>query len=42
MLHLPRRKNLAAWEAMVERLKHPKDIVEIALVGKYADLTIPT
>ena len=39
MLHLPRRKkNLAAWEAMVERLTHPKDIVEIGLVGKYAGL----
>ena len=39
MLHLPRRKkNLAAWESMVDRLKHPKDIVEIALVGKYAGL----
>jgi CTP synthase len=39
MLRLPRRKkNLAAWEAMVDRLKHPKDVVEIALVGKYAGL----
>jgi CTP synthase len=39
MLRLARRKkNLAAWEAMVDRLKHPKDIVEIGLVGKYAGL----
>ena len=39
MLRLPRRKkNLAAWEAMVDRLKHPKDVVEIGLVGKYAGL----
>jgi CTP synthase len=39
MLRLPaRKKNMAAWETMVERLKHPKDIVEIALVGKYAGL----
>ncbi|HPW18481.1 MAG TPA: CTP synthase [Candidatus Aminicenantes bacterium] len=39
MLRLPARKgDLAAWEAMVERLKRPKDIVEIAIVGKYAGL----
>jgi CTP synthase len=39
MLRLPRqKKNLAAWEAMVDRLKHPKDVVEIGLVGKYAGL----
>ena len=39
MLRLPRRKkNLAAWEAMVDRIKHPKDEVEIGLVGKYAGL----
>ncbi|MCX6568617.1 MAG: CTP synthase [Candidatus Aminicenantes bacterium] len=39
MLHLPRRKkNLAAWEAMVDRIKNPKDVVEIGLVGKYAGL----
>lgn len=39
MLHLPRRKkNLAAWEAMVDRIKNPKDEVEIGLVGKYAGL----
>jgi len=39
MLRLPRRKkNLASWEAMVDRVKHPKDEVEIGLVGKYAGL----
>jgi CTP synthase len=39
MLHLPRRKkNLTAWETMVDRLKNPKDVVEIGLVGKYAGL----
>jgi len=39
MLRLPaRKKNMAAWEAMVGRLKHPKDVVEIGLVGKYAGL----
>jgi CTP synthase len=39
MLRLPRRKkNLASWEAMVDRIKHPKDEVEIGLVGKYAGL----
>ena len=39
MLRLPRRKkNMAAWEAMVGRIKAPKDVVEIGLVGKYAGL----
>jgi len=39
MLRLPRRKkNLAAWESMVDRIKNPKDEVEIGLVGKYAGL----
>lgn len=39
MLRLPcRKKNLAAWEAMVDRIKNPKDEVEIGLVGKYAGL----
>ena len=39
MLRLPRRKkNLAAWEAMVDRIKNPKGEVEIGLVGKYAGL----
>jgi CTP synthase len=39
MLRLPRRKkNLASWEAMVDRIKNPRDEVEIGLVGKYAGL----
>ena len=39
MLHLPRRKkNLARWEALVDRVKNPKDEVDIGLVGKYAGL----
>ena len=39
MLRLPRRKkNLAAWEGMVDRIRNPKDVVEIGLVGKYAGL----
>jgi CTP synthase len=39
MLRLPRRKrNLAAWETMAERIRNPKDEVEIGLVGKYAGL----
>jgi CTP synthase len=39
MLRLPRRKkNLARWEALVDRVKNPKDEVDIGLVGKYAGL----
>jgi len=39
MLRLPRhKKNLAAWEGMVDRIKNPRDIVDIGLVGKYAGL----
>ncbi len=30
--------NLAAWETIVERIKHPAKNVTIALVGKYIDL----
>lgn len=30
--------DLAAWEAMVHRLKHPKHTVNIGLVGKYVEL----
>ncbi|MEW6325708.1 MAG: CTP synthase [Nitrospirota bacterium] len=30
--------NLAAWEALVERIRHPKSEVRIGLVGKYLDL----
>jgi CTP synthase len=29
---------LAEWRALVERIKAPKDVVRIALVGKYVDL----
>ena len=32
----PRRRNLAGWRKMVERMHHPLDEVNIALVGKYA------
>ncbi|MGZ7046304.1 MAG: CTP synthase, partial [Candidatus Aminicenantales bacterium] len=39
MLRLPRRKkNLSKWEALVERIRNPKDEVNIGLVGKYAGL----
>ncbi|MFO7734095.1 MAG: CTP synthase [Candidatus Aminicenantes bacterium] len=39
LLELPRRKNsLSRWESMVDRIKKPKDQVDIALVGKYAGL----
>lgn len=38
-LHLERRvPDLADWSQMVERLKHPKQTVSIALVGKYVKL----
>ncbi len=30
-------RNLAEWAAMVDRLKSPKDVVEIGLVGKYVE-----
>jgi CTP synthase len=39
MLHLPRAKrNLSRWEALVDKIKNPKDEVDIGLVGKYAGL----
>ncbi len=39
MLRLPRRKkNLARWQALVDRVRSPKDEVDIGLVGKYAGL----
>ena len=40
MLRLPRRrkKDLSRWQALVEKVKNPKDEVDIALVGKYAGL----
>nr|PZN69169.1 MAG: CTP synthase [Bacillota bacterium] len=34
----PRTPDLAEWEALVERAKHPEHEVEIALVGKYVAL----
>ncbi|MEW6681583.1 MAG: CTP synthase [Nitrospirota bacterium] len=38
-LHLPSRPaNLAAWEQLVERIKHPHASVKIALIGKYLGL----
>lgn len=30
--------DLAEWEAFVERIKNPKSVVDIALVGKYTEL----
>jgi CTP synthase len=30
--------NLDSWQALVERIKRPKPVVEIALVGKYIEL----
>ena len=39
LLRLPaRRRHLADWEALLDRIKNPKDEVDIALVGKYAGL----
>jgi CTP synthase len=37
-LHPP-PANLSAWEALVASLEHPKHSVDIAIVGKYVDLT---
>ena len=34
----PRRRRLSQWKRMVDRMKNPKDKVNIALVGKYAGL----
>jgi len=31
----PRRKDLKDWHALLERVKHPKNEVKIAVVGKY-------
>jgi CTP synthase len=33
-----RKKDLSRWQALVEKVKNPKDEVDIALVGKYAGL----
>src|SRR4051794_40092333 len=38
-LGLPAREpDLSTWRAMVERIKRPKHVLEIALVGKYIEL----
>jgi CTP synthase len=34
----PKRRQLARWKKMVERMQNPRDEVNIALVGKYAGL----
>jgi CTP synthase len=36
---VPRPANLSAWEKLVYALEHPQRTVNIALVGKYVDLT---
>src|ERR1700684_3077327 len=38
-LHLDasRPRDLAQWRAMLDRLRNPKDVVDIALVGKYVE-----
>jgi CTP synthase len=39
LLQLPQKKrNLASWEALLDRVKNPRDEVNIAMVGKYAGL----
>jgi CTP synthase len=35
----PRPANLASWEKLIYALEHPQRTVNIALVGKYVDLT---
>ncbi len=35
----PRQPDLREWEVLVERLHHPQEWVEIAIVGKYVRLT---
>jgi CTP synthase len=34
----PMKRNLEQWKSLVNRMKHPKDQVDIAIVGKYAGL----
>lgn len=34
----PKRRNLSRWKKMLDQMTHPKDEVNIALVGKYAGL----
>ena len=37
-LHLPANEpNLTEWREIVERIKRPKNVVEVAVVGKYVD-----
>ncbi|TRZ89268.1 CTP synthase [bacterium] len=39
LLRLPRKKrNLASWETLLDKVKNPRDEVNIAMVGKYAGL----
>jgi len=39
LLRLPQKKrNLASWETLLDKVKNPRDEVNIAMVGKYADL----
>jgi len=33
-----RKKNLEQWKALVYRIRHPRDEIDIAIVGKYAGL----
>ena len=37
-LEAEQEPNLTEWEAFVERVKNPKSVVDIALVGKYTEL----
>jgi len=34
----PKKRRLGRWKALVERMKNPRDEVDIALAGKYAEL----
>jgi CTP synthase len=37
-LHLPlRESNMSQWQQLIERIKHPADEVQIAIVGKYVE-----
>jgi len=39
LLRLPQKKrNLASWETLLDKVKNPRDEVNIAMVGKYAGL----
>ncbi len=38
LLNLPRyERDLSRWETLVSRIKHPKHLVRVGLVGKYTD-----